>query len=87
MSTRITVKGQVTLPKAVRETAGIHPGDNVTARARAEGGVIVEHEASDEEDAAYLERLQEIIDRRPFQSGPYAGMSTDEIMRILRGDD
>jgi antitoxin PrlF len=45
MATRLTVKGQVTLPKAAREAAGIRPGDKVTVRVRPEGGLIVEREA------------------------------------------
>jgi AbrB family looped-hinge helix DNA binding protein len=29
MTSRITVKGQVTLPKAVRERLGVKPGDSI----------------------------------------------------------
>ena len=87
MSTSVTVKGQVTLPKSVREAAGIRPGDRVTVRARPEGGVIVEREASSAEDSAYRRRLEEIARRKPMSVGPFAGRTTDEIMRILRGDD
>jgi len=36
----ITYKGQITLPKAVREQLGVRPGDRVAFR-EIEGGVIV----------------------------------------------
>lgn len=42
MATTVTVKGQVTLPKKVRDAAGIKPGDRVEVRANASGGVIIE---------------------------------------------
>lgn len=38
VTANVTAKGQVTLPKAVREAAGIRPGDRVTVRVRPEGG-------------------------------------------------
>jgi AbrB family looped-hinge helix DNA binding protein len=87
MATSVTVKGQVTLPKAVRDAAGIRPGDRVSVRARPEGGVIVEREASPGEDDAYRRRLKDIARRKPMSAGPFAGRTTDEIMRVLRGDD
>ena len=34
LATNVTVKGQVTLPKAVREGANIRPGDQVNVRVR-----------------------------------------------------
>ena len=39
---RITAKGQVTIPKQVRDAVGIRPGDLVEVRATASGAVIVE---------------------------------------------
>jgi AbrB family looped-hinge helix DNA binding protein len=87
MATTVTVKGQVTLPKAAREAAGIRPGDRVTVRACAEGGVIVERVAAPGEDDAFRGRLEAIVRRRPMKDGPFGVKSTDEIMRVLRGED
>ena len=42
MATTVTVKGQVTLPKSVRDAVGIKPGDRVEVRATASGGVLIE---------------------------------------------
>jgi AbrB family looped-hinge helix DNA binding protein len=42
LATNVTVKGQATLPKAVREAANIRPDDRVNVRVRPEGGVIIE---------------------------------------------
>ncbi|HEX2215489.1 MAG TPA: AbrB/MazE/SpoVT family DNA-binding domain-containing protein, partial [Xanthobacteraceae bacterium] len=39
MATTVTVKGQVTIPKQVRDAAGIKPGDRVEVRASASGAV------------------------------------------------
>jgi antitoxin PrlF len=40
-TTTVTVKGQVTIPKAVRQAAGINPGDRVDVEATASGGVYI----------------------------------------------
>jgi antitoxin PrlF len=82
MSTTVTVKGQVTLPKAVREAAGIQPGDRVNVRVRPEGGVIVEAETPSKVDDAYRLKLEDMSRRRPIR-----GASTEEIMAMTRGDD
>lgn len=82
MSTRVTVKGQVTLPKSVREAAGIRPGDIVNVRARPEGGVIVEKESATLDRDEYRRRLEDIARRRPFR-----GFTTEELMKLTRGED
>ena len=75
-------KGEVTLPKAVREAAKIRPGDRVNVRVRPEGGVIIEAEAAVKSAEAYIARLKDISRRQPFR-----GFSTEEVMRMTRGDD
>ncbi|CAN5310259.1 AbrB/MazE/SpoVT family DNA-binding domain-containing protein [soil metagenome] len=77
MSTRVTVKGQVTLPKSVRDAVGIKPGDLVDVRATSAGGVIIE---KPEREGAYLERLKRLAKRRLFKG------TTDDLMRETRGD-
>jgi AbrB family looped-hinge helix DNA binding protein len=82
VATNVTVKGQVTLPKAVREAAKIRPGDRVNVRVRPEGGVIIEAEAAVKSAEAYMSRLEDMSRRQPIR-----GFSTEEIMRMTRGED
>ena len=82
LATNVTVKGQVTLPKAVREAAGIRPGDRVNVRVRPEGGVIIEAVAALKSEQVYSAKLEEMSRRRPFR-----GLSTEDVMRMTRGED
>jgi antitoxin PrlF len=82
LATNVTVKGQVTLPKAVREAANIRPGDRVNVRARPEGGVIIEAEAAVKTAEAYMSRLEDMSRRQPIRR-----FSTEEIMGMTRGED
>lgn len=78
MATTVTVKGQVTLPKKVREAAGIKPGDKVEVRATAAGRVIVEKPSAEKD---YRARVMAVAKRRIIR-----GITTDELMKELRGD-
>jgi antitoxin PrlF len=78
MATRVTVKGQVTLPKQVRDAVGIKPGDRVEVRATASGAVIIEKPGTDDD---YRARLYALAKRRLIR-----GITTDELMRMTRGD-
>jgi AbrB family looped-hinge helix DNA binding protein len=46
-ATTITTKGQVTIPKAIRDTLGVGPGDRVLFYRAEDGRVVVEPETLD----------------------------------------
>lgn len=79
MSTVVTSKGQVTIPKAVRDRLGIRPGTEV--------------EFEPTEDGRFV--LTKAGRKRAASKSPFAlmrgkatiKMSTDEIMALTRGDD
>ena len=77
MATTVTVKGQVTIPKDVREAAGIRPGDRVKMRATANGVLIEKPKAMGEYEA----NLRALAKRRLIR-----GTTTDEIMEMSRGE-
>jgi AbrB family looped-hinge helix DNA binding protein len=76
VATTVTVKGQVTLPKKVRDAAGIKPGDTVEVRATATGVVIEKPGAT----TKYRTQLYALAKRRIVRG------STDEIMEMSRGE-
>jgi len=78
-TTRITVKGQVTVPKKVREMVGLKPGDRVEVRATASGGVYIEKPGRYQD---YKARLNALANHPLIQDG----MTTDEFMKMMRGD-
>jgi AbrB family looped-hinge helix DNA binding protein len=77
MPTTVTSKGQVTLPKAVRDRLGILPGNAVDFELAPDGRVV----------------LFKVGGKRPvsrfaaFRGTADAGLSTDEIMAMTRGED
>jgi AbrB family looped-hinge helix DNA binding protein len=74
---RLTEKGQVTIPVAVREELGLHPGDEVD--------FIVEDGTAKLVRAASAGRRGERIVARLRGRGDVR-MSTEEIMALTRGD-
>jgi bifunctional DNA-binding transcriptional regulator/antitoxin component of YhaV-PrlF toxin-antitoxin module len=85
MGAEINDKGQITLPQDVLEAAGFHAGDHVIFRPRA-GAVTVERAGEIGEAlsdrGAYRLLLEEMAQRKPFR-----GLSTEETMRLTRGED
>jgi AbrB family looped-hinge helix DNA binding protein len=74
---RMTSKGQVTIPKSLREFLGLRPGHRVRFERTADGQVVV---------------LPRRADRRRVSLDHLVGIAqgkwtTDEIMRMTRGDD
>lgn len=76
MST-MTSKGQVTIPKAVREHLGIKPGEKVGFELNSQGEVVVKPAEAKKPNPDRFERLR-------GSAGP--GMTTDELMELLRGE-
>jgi AbrB family looped-hinge helix DNA binding protein len=81
MATTVTTKGQVTIPKEVRDLLGITPGTSVTFEMEADGRVVL--------------RKADMTGRNPtppsrfarLRGSATAGLTTDEIMALTRGDD
>ena len=77
MSSTITSKGQVTIPKPIRDYLGIGPGSRVTFRRAGDGGILIE---KDDEHRA-PSRFAKLVGA----AGP--GPSTDDIMEMTRGEE
>ena len=78
MATTVTSKGQVTIPKKVRDLLGIVPGSAVSFELTDTGDVVLRHH----------ERRSRR--RRPFarlRGSATIRMSTDEILKLTRGKD
>ncbi|WP_214470837.1 AbrB/MazE/SpoVT family DNA-binding domain-containing protein [Mesorhizobium sp. dw_380] len=80
---RVTTKGQVTIPKQIRDHLGIGPGSEVEFVATDEGArlVAVNENLSEEEK---LRRFSDVLDRMKGTLD-LGGMTTDEYMEWLRG--
>lgn len=83
----MTSKGQVLIPKAMREAAGLLPGRPYKVMVNAAGQVVVEPLGFGPEDAE--ERVRRMREGLLAVAGKYPnpdGMTTDQYMRELRGD-
>ncbi len=85
---KLTSKGQVTIPKRVRDALGIEPGSTVEFGLEEPGRAfvrpVVEGRAKSkkEKKSDFEKRLEKA--RAHFDIG---GLTTDEYMRLMRGDD
>ncbi len=76
MTTTVTAKGQVTIPKAVRDLLGIGPGSKVDFRRAADGSIVLVP-ADSRRPASRFEK---------FRGHAGKGLSTDAIMALTRGE-
>jgi AbrB family looped-hinge helix DNA binding protein len=76
MSSTVTRKGQVTIPKPVRDLLGIRPGTEVSFDLAPDGRVVL---------TTLVPRPATTYGRFRGAAGP--GMTTDEIMALTRGED
>lgn len=81
MGMPVTVKGQVTIPKPVRDRLGLAPGSRVEFSIEGDGRVVLRRAEPAEPPA---DRFARLAARRPTG---WNGMTTDEIMRLTRGED
>ena len=78
---KITSKGQVTIPQAVREKAGLHPHSEVEFEVRDNGEVLIRAVARPVSSArAAFARVRGCANATQFKH-----MGTDEFMAFLRG--
>ncbi len=81
---RLTSKGQVTIPKRIRDYLGLKPGSEVEFRYVGDGRIML---AADEGASKPAKREKERFERALAvlrgSAGP--GMSTNELMRLTRG--
>jgi AbrB family looped-hinge helix DNA binding protein len=81
MPMKVTAKGQVSIPKAIRDLLGIEPGSKVTFALAEDGGVTLskcdEHHASRGQSNRFA----------ALRGSSSSGMSTDEIMSLMRGEN
>ena len=80
MGMPVTVKGQVTIPKPIRDRLGLSPGSEVEFAIEADGRVLLRK--AGQGDAEASGRLA-----RPRPAPGWNGMTTDEIMKLTRGED
>ena len=75
MSTTVTTKGQVTIPKSVRDHLGIHPGSKVDFR-RMDDGQIVLVPAETKPASCFAQ----------LRGHAGEGMTTEDILALTRGE-
>lgn len=76
MTTTVTAKGQVTIPKPVRDLLGIEPGSKVDFRRAADGSVILVRADKSQPESRFAK----------LRGHAGRGLSTDAIMALTRGE-
>lgn len=81
MSTTMTSKGQVTIPKAIRDALQLLPGSAVEFSVNAQGEVVLHASKPGATTKAARDRFDAVRGRADIK------WRTDELMALLRGDD
>lgn len=81
MSTTLTVKGQVTIPKQIRDALGLMPGTPIDFAVNRDGEVVL-HKAADPRGKAGKTPLDRFDAARGKADVPWR---TQDLMALLRG--
>lgn len=84
MATTMTVKGQVTIPKKVRDALHLAPGDGVEFDVNAQGEVVV-HKAGSRSSTKTAGGKRDRFEAARGKA--QVKWRTDELMALLRGGD
>ena len=76
MPATVTTKGQVTIPKPVRDLLGLIPGSKVDFRRNADGDVVLKPAKKETQKSRFAQ----------FRGHAGLGMDTDAIMALTRGE-
>lgn len=79
MTSTMTSKGQVTVPKRLRDHLGLEPGAEVEFELRPDGEVVVRPARPNARKRRTAGRFTKLRGTLP------TGRTTDELMRLLRG--
>lgn len=79
MQTTLTVKGQVTIPKHIRDSLSLEPGCKLVFDVNRDGELVLRKSNPDEERGP--DRFDEVAGTADIK------WRTDELMALLRGDD
>ncbi len=76
MTTNVTSKGQVTIPKPVRDRMGIGTGDRIEFEFGPDGSIVLLKVSGPKKPSRF----------DAFRGWAGAGMTTDQIMALTRGE-
>jgi antitoxin PrlF len=81
---RITSKGQVTIPKHIREKLGVQPGDDIGFREEGQA-LIVEKTQDKPKVNAGLELIKALAGKGPSMRQGRPMMTAEELTELTRG--
>ncbi len=85
MSTTLTAKGQVTIPKKIRDVLGLAPGSAVEFDLDEQGRIIIRNASEKPRRPVRRRNSRDRYDRARGRAT--VQWRTDELMRLLRGDE